>query len=59
MLGQLRARGARHSGPESTATAKAPTKDTVVSRAVASVTKTPQTGATMQGLFSYLVGSGG
>ncbi len=45
--------------PESTAIAKAPTKDTVVSRAVASVSKTPQTGATMQGLFSYLVGSGG
>jgi ABC-type transporter Mla subunit MlaD len=44
---------------ESSATAQAPTKDTVVSRAVASVSKAPQTGASMQGLLSYLVGSGG
>jgi hypothetical protein len=45
--------------PESTATAKAPTKDSVVSRAVASVSKAPQTGASMQGLLGYLVGGGG
>jgi ABC-type transporter Mla subunit MlaD len=44
---------------DSSATAKAPANDTVVSRAVASVSKGPQTGASMQGLLSYLVGSGG
>jgi ABC-type transporter Mla subunit MlaD len=44
---------------ESSATAKAPAKDSVVSQAVASVSKAPQTGASMQGLLSYLVGSGG
>jgi ABC-type transporter Mla subunit MlaD len=43
---------------ESSAAATAPAKDTVVSRAVASVGKAPQTGASMQGLLSYLVGSG-
>jgi hypothetical protein len=50
--------GAASVSSESSATAKAPAKDTVVSRAVASVGKASPTGASMQGLLSYLVGSG-
>lgn len=43
---------------ESTATATAQSRDSVVSRAVASVSKSRQTGASMQGLLTYLVGAG-
>ena len=42
----------------SSAAAPAPSRDSVVSRAVASVSTALHTGASMQGLLSYLIGNG-